>query len=361
MYFERPVHVAACGAYLPSTRITTAEALARGYITERDRAEADYQAIAVEEELYPGAMAARAARTAVGRAAVAPEEIDLVVYASNHRHGHRHFWSPASYVQRAVEARRAFAFNVSAGCTAQVAMSDLAAAYLLADPRRRAAVVVAADRHSGSPVNRWTGDFGIFFGDGAAAVVYSRSPGVARVLCVNTRTVAELEEVHRLEAEHAQTSETWAGEYDVRETKRRFIAKHGAKRLSEVTNEVTDELFQLSLAEAGLAPRDISRLVLPNLGRKLMEATYFRFCEGQLDRCLWPSVGRSIGHVGPADQILGLNHLLETESVRPGELLALMGAGAGFSWSCMIVEVLPHDRSRAAGAPPLPTSLPLAG
>lgn len=345
MYFQTPVYVAGCGTYLPAKRVSPEEAMASGLVPEREAREADYASVAVEDELFPPAMASRAARLAMDRASVRPDDVAVVVYTANHRHGHRIFWSPASFVQRELGVKRAFAFNVYAACTAQIAMSDVVLSYLLADPSRSAAVVVASDRYSGSPVSRWTSDYGIFMGDGAAAVVYSRLGGVARVLSVNTRTLAELEEVHRMDTPHEQSAATLASEYDVRETKKRYMASHGPSRLAQATREVTSELWQRSLAEAGIASRDVKKIVLPNLGRKLMEAAYFELCENQLDRTLWSTLGRSIGHLGPADQILGLDHLLETGAVRAGDHVALLGAGAGFSWSCMILEVLsPADR-----------------
>jgi 3-oxoacyl-[acyl-carrier-protein] synthase-3 len=47
-----------------------------------------------------------------------------------------------------------------------------------------------------------------------------------------------------------------------------------------------------------------------------------------------------VGHLGAGDQICGFNHLLETDRVRPGDRVMLLGVGAGFSWSCAVLEVL---------------------
>jgi 3-oxoacyl-[acyl-carrier-protein] synthase-3 len=336
-------YLAGCAAYVPETRITIDEARARGFIDDDDARATAYASITVEDALFPAEMAVRAARAAIARARLRPEDVALCVYSATHRHGHRFFWSPAAYLQREIGAEDAFAINVSAGCTAQMAASELALAYLAARPQRRAVLVVAADRYSASPINRWKSDYGLFLADGAAAAVYGRDPGVARVLSIHSQTVGELEAVHRMGTELPQTSENWMAEYNIRETKKRYMAENGTDRLKDATNRVTERLLDRCLEEAGLTRKDIRYFVLPNLGRKLMEATYFNLCEGRLDRCLWESLGRRIGHVGPADQVIGLTYLLETGAVCPGDVVALIGAGAGFTWSCMLLRIEPHD------------------
>ena len=52
------------------------------------------------------------------------------------------------------------------------------------------------------------------------------------------------------------------------------------------------------------------------------------------------SWGRRTGHVGGADQLTGLAELVETGAAGPGDRVMLVGIGAGFSWTCAVVEVL---------------------
>jgi 3-oxoacyl-[acyl-carrier-protein] synthase-3 len=49
---------------------------------------------------------------------------------------------------------------------------------------------------------------------------------------------------------------------------------------------------------------------------------------------------REVGHLGPADQMAGLSHLCAEGLLSPGDRCVLMGVGAGFTWSCAVLEII---------------------
>jgi 3-oxoacyl-[acyl-carrier-protein] synthase-3 len=55
-------------------------------------------------------------------------------------------------------------------------------------------------------------------------------------------------------------------------------------------------------------------------------------------RTTW-SLGRTTGHVGSADHLIGLHHLLSTGAVAAGDRILLFGGGTGFTCTLVLVEV----------------------
>src|SRR4051794_1607721 len=135
MRFDTPLYLAGCAAWLPETSECAEAAVAAGRYDASEREASGYESVLVCEDLAPPEMAARAAASALERSGHAPDALDLVVHASIYHQGHD-FWSPASYVQDAVGAANAIAVNVNQMCNGGAAALELAAGYLLADPRR---------------------------------------------------------------------------------------------------------------------------------------------------------------------------------------------------------------------------------
>lgn len=115
-------------------------------------------------------MALVAAERALAAAGVKAQDVDLIAVTSIHRHGHQRLWSPASWLQSRLGATRALPFTVNQGCNAQLLVLDLVTG-LLGAQGRRTALVVATDRFAESGFDRFTADYGIVYGDGAAAMV----------------------------------------------------------------------------------------------------------------------------------------------------------------------------------------------
>jgi len=97
--------------------------------------------------------------------------------------------------------------------------------------------------------------------------------------------------------------------------------------------------FQRALHESRTELKDITRFVVPHVGRILLEREYFAALRIPESATTWPW-GRRIGHLGAGDQIAGFGHLVETNALQPGQRCLLMGVGAGFTWTCAVIELL---------------------
>ncbi|MGH3381139.1 MAG: ketoacyl-ACP synthase III family protein [Actinoallomurus sp.] len=293
-----------------------------------------YVSVTVSDGQAPPEMAVRAGVLAVGRSGVAPGEVALLLHASAWFQG-VDYWPAASYVHREVLGanRRAPALDVAQMCGGALGAVELAASHLMAVRSRRAVLVTTADRFEAPGLDRWRGDVGgIVYGDGAAAVVLARE-GFARLLSVGTVVDTGLEAMYRGVEEFSVRP---GREVDIRARRRAFMA--GTAGVADRTTAGLSEAIELALEEAGVKLGDVARFVFPNVGLTTLRTRYLEPFGLEVAATAW-EWGRRTGHVGAADQLTGLAELVETGAVGPGDRVMLVGIGAGFSWTCAVVEV----------------------
>ncbi|MGC4952163.1 ketoacyl-ACP synthase III family protein [Actinomadura citrea] len=304
-----------------------------------DRKADAYASVAVATDEAPPEMAAAAARLALDRSGLPPSGVALLLHASAWFQG-VDYWPAASYVHREVlgdDGRRAPALDVQQMCAGALGALELAASYLAADASRASALVTTADRFTDPGFDRWRGDVrGIVYGDGAAAAVLARE-GFARLLAVSTVVDTALEGMYRGDEPFAAAP---GRRVDVR-ARRAAFAAHARQlvgSLAERTTAGLSEAVGRTLDEAGLKLADVSRFAFPNVGLHVLRTRYAEPLGLDVERTTW-DWGRRTGHVGAADQLTGLTHLVETGRVGPGDRVLLVGIGAGFAWTCAAVEI----------------------
>ncbi len=282
-------------------------------------------------------MAARAARLALRRAGT--DRADLVLHASTYHQGHD-MWAPASYVQRVAlgDGAGCPAFDVRQMSNGGLAALELAAGYLTASPERSTALVTTGDRFCPPGFDRWTSDPGTLYADGGTALVLSSRGGFARLLSLVTVSDPGLEGMQRGRRAFGAAPLEHGSPVDVESARRGFVGDHGLDRVLDRIDAGQEEAMDRALSEAGLKIADVSRFVLPNLGRARMRAHFFDKFEIDPDRTTW-DWGRRIGHLGAGDQFAGLDHLVASAGLLPGQRCLLAGVGAGFTWSSAVVEM----------------------
>lgn len=333
------LYIAGCAAFLPP-EVTAEEAVARGECSAAEAARTGITSVTVAGPGDSGpALAAGAATRALDRAGHHRSDIGLVLHATLYDQGHD-LWSSAAYVQSlalpgdhepcpALEVRQ-----VSNGGMAAV---ELGAAFLRAGTARPAVLLTAGDVFGPPGFDRWHSDPGTVYADGGAALVLSRTGGFARLRSLVTVSEPRLEGMHRGDHPFALPEEG-PRRVDLDECKRQFLDRVGRQSAIAWVSGGQRRALTRALEEAGVELADIDRFVLPHLGRRRLEATYFRPFGIDPERTTWPW-SRGVGHLGGGDQFAGLAHLVETKQVAPGDRVLLVGVGAGFTWSAAVVEV----------------------
>ncbi|XTZ15583.1 ketoacyl-ACP synthase III family protein [Micromonospora echinospora] len=341
------LYVVGTGRRLPPV-MTLAEAERAGLCERRQVWRTEVQSVCVSEDESGPEMAAHAARSALRQAGARPAEIDLVLHADTWYQGHD-MWAPASYVQREVLGNSCPAIEVRQMSNGGLCALELAVGYLLGDPTRTSALVTTGDRFCAPGFDRWRSDPGTVFGDAGTAVVVSRRPGFARLRSIVTVADAGLEQMQRGVDPFGPVPFSARACVDVEKVRQDFVRNSGLDGILDRIDRGQSEAIERALADAEVKLADIDWFVLPNLGRGRLNAHFLNKFAIDPDRTTW-SWGRQVGHLGAGDQIAGLGQIADSGVLRPGQRCLLAGVGAGFTWSCAVVEMLrrPPTASRPA-------------
>ncbi|MFI7026837.1 ketoacyl-ACP synthase III family protein [Micromonospora sp. NPDC049900] len=330
------VRVAGVAAYVPG-RTRVRDAVADGRCSQRLATQTGLDAVSVSSDESGPELAVRAAELAVKRSGHTPDEVALLLHATVYHQGHD-VWAPASYIQRMVLGNRCPALEVRQLSNGGLAALDLAAAYLTAAPRRAAALLTTGDRFCPPGFDRWNSDPGTVYGDAGTALVLSRHAGFARLLSLVTVSESDLEGLHRGDDPFGAAPLAQRQPVDLDAVKKAFVARTGVSYSISRVVAGQSEAVDRALAEAGLTFADVDRFVLPHFGLRRLTSSYLR--PWQLDRAVttwaWAS---TVGHLGAGDQFSGLAHLVESGTLRPGERVLLAGVGAGYTWTCAVLEI----------------------
>ena len=263
---------------------------------------------AVEESSTDLAVAA--ARSALEQAQLEAEEIDLVIVATSTPD----FTMPstACLVQGRLGAQHALAFDIVNACAGFVYAFDAATRYLQSGDLRNA-LVIGVDRGSRlvDPHDRSTS---VFFGDGAGAAVIS-SRGAGRVLAskLHSRGTSEPLSVPVGGTMTMDGKAIW-------------------NFATEVLPSTVRELCDL----AGVAVDEI-KLLVPHQANRNILAAAAETLGLPLDR-----VAINIDRYGNtlAGSIpIALDEALAAGRAQPGDIVALVGFGAGLAWGGLLLQL----------------------
>ena len=127
----------------------------------------------VEKNVSTSDLGAQAALRALDAAGLSPEDLDFIITGTNSPD--MFFPCTGCFIQAKIGAKKAAAFDVSAGCTSFIHALSLADKFIKEDPSRKVMVLGAEIM---SKVTDWT-DRGtcVLFGDGAGAVILAGEEG----------------------------------------------------------------------------------------------------------------------------------------------------------------------------------------
>jgi 3-oxoacyl-[acyl-carrier-protein] synthase-3 len=332
------VYLTATGTDL-APRVAVADAVAQGLCPQDVALTTDALSVAVapDTEFAPD-MAARAAAQALARSSeVDAGEIDLLLHATVYYQGHD-LWAAPSYVQRVAVGNRCPAIEIRQLSNGGMAALELAASYLAAGQDRCAALVTASDTFRRPGFDRWRSDPGTLYADGGVAAILSRRPGFARLRSLVSVSDPDLEGMHRGDDPYGVAPFSVRSPMDLDVWKRAFVSRTGRSFSIARVAAGEQEVLKRALAEAETELDDINWFVLPHFGRKRLELGLLRHLRIDAERTTW-SWNRGVGHLGAGDQLASIDHLARTGALLPGQRCLLFGVGAGFSWSCGVLEI----------------------
>ncbi|ARQ69522.1 ketoacyl-ACP synthase III family protein [Streptomyces marincola] len=332
------LYIASLGTRLPPP-LAVADAVASGSCAPGVARASRMRSVVVSDGESGPELAAGAASVALDRAGGrAAADVDLVLHAHVYHQGHV-VWAPASYVQRVTVGGHCPAFQVQQASNGGLGAVELASAYLLAAPERSAALVTTGDRFAPPRFDRFGSDPGTVYADGGTALLLSRRGGFARLRSLVTVSEPELEGMHRGDDPFGAAPFEHRPMVDLDAHKRDFVERHSLSFSIARVGAGQRAAIKQALSRAGAGLADMDRVALPHLGHRRLRSGYFRAFGLDEERTTW-HWSRTVGHLGAGDPIAGLDHLVGSGELRAGQLALLVSVGAGFTWSCAVVEML---------------------
>lgn len=310
------IHVQSIGLHRATEWMSPAEAKAAG-LCDDDFPEDDLKGVQIVPGVPAIDMAVTAAREAIGRANRTPAEIGMLLHATSLWNGPEE-WSPAGYVLRELGCPDSSGQVLNQGCNGMLAALELATSWIaLRDATRAALITTATAVHNSPTVDRWhSAGHGIAIGDGGAALLIGRQPGIAEISAVNSTTVPQMEGIQRGDLPLLEPDPPLRPKIDVMARARENAAKPGhdvVEFVGLMMQAYRTTMFR-SLDDVDIGPDDLTRVLVPNVGAAHIGVTMLQQLGLPLSRSSW-DYGRSIGHVGASDYALALEHLITSGEV----------------------------------------------
>lgn len=271
-------------------------------------------------------LAANAGAAALEMSGHAPTDVDLIILATSTPDD---LFGSAAQVQAALGASRAVAFDLTAACSGFL-FSLVTAAQYMRTGVYQTVLVIGAD-----VLSRWT-DWSdrrtcVLFGDGAGAVVLQASDR-DRLLGFELRSDGTLNGC--LNLSYSSTSAEIAGGKTVQHGTFQPITMNG-KEVYRFAVKRVPEIIEKALFHAGLTPDNIDWLLLHQANQRILDAV--------ADRLKVPServisnMSRH-GNTSAASIPIALDEAVRAGHIKPGDVIASSGFGAGLSWGAAIFE-----------------------
>ena len=339
------VGIVGYGLYLPST-----------YLEARDIAaatEGKWSEQAVREKLgikrkpMPGRedgtqeMAVYAAKDALQRSQIEPDEIDLILCIGE-EYKEYGLTTSGIYIQEQIGARRAWAVDVQQRCNSTIVALKMAKDMLLADEDLQTVLIVGGYRN-GDLIDYTDADASFMYNLGAGAGAFIVRKGYTRNRILGTHIVTDgslsrTVGVRYLGTTHPIESLSHDEAARLRERGNRSLTVLDSEKMKTRLNEVSMSNWMTcvdrALEKSGLQRKDIDFLNVlhfkPSMYHHLLEELGLR-----RDQSVYLD---ETGHIGHVDQMIAIDEGLRQGRLRDGAVMVVLAAGIGYVWGASVIH-----------------------
>ena len=272
-------------------------------------------------------LATQAAKKALATANLDPKDVELIIVATVTPE--MVFPSTASFVQRALKAKKAWVFDLAAACSGFVYGLSIVQQFLESG-RLNNALVIGAETLT--KITDWT-DRGscILFGDGAGAVVLQREEDGRRGILYSTMH----SDGNRWEALNCQA---YGSRYPVNrklddpkkiymQIKGREVYQQAIRRIVETVNDC--------LKACDLSIDDITMLVSHQMNARIIESAAKRL--KLPDEKVFINISE-YGNTSAASVPIAFDDCVRKGRIKRGDIVILVAFGAGLTWGANMIE-----------------------
>lgn len=329
MGVSRPAKVIGLGFYLPEKVLTNADLEKMVDTTDewiRTRTGIKERRI-IEENQASSDLGYEAAKRALDDAKLAPSQVDLIIVATISPD--MLFPSTACLVQAKIGAKNAAAFDVGAACagfTYAIAIGD----QFIRSGTYHNILLIGVEVLS--KFTDWQDrSTCVLLGDGAGAIVLAPSnengEGVLSSYLGADGDLAELLHMPGGGSLHPATYETIDQRLHYLKMKGNELFKHAVRLMVAAANTV--------LNQCGLTSRDVAWLIPHQANIRIIEAVAKRL--GIPMEKVYLNISR-YGNMSSASTATALCEAVKEGKVKKGDIVVLVGFGAGLTWSSCVIK-----------------------
>ena len=320
--------IIATGSYLPPKVLTNSDLekmvdtteewiLSRSGIRERR---------IVEKDVVTSDLGTQAARRALEMVGLSPEDLDFIITATNSPD--MFFPCTGCFIQAKIGAKKAAAFDVSAGCTSFIHGLSLADLLIKENPSRKVMVVGAEIM---SKVTDWSDRATcVLFGDGAGAVILVGEEGERGVLSTHLHSDGSLWELLYMPG----GGTAYPASHETVDRCMHSI-KMAGNQLFKVAVRALADVSQEALKYNGLTSGDIDAMIPHQANIRIIEAAA-KLIDFPMDK-VYLNIEK-YGNTSSATIPIALDEMQRGGKLKAEDLILLCSFGTGVTWGGAVIR-----------------------
>lgn len=289
--------------------------------------------VALEEDTTSG-MAVKAAKIAIERAKIDPQDIDFVVFAT--LSPDYYFPGPGVMIQKELGLRTVGALDIRNQCSGFIYALSIADQYIKTGMYKNILIIGSEVHSKGLDMTTRGRGVSVIFGDGAGAAILTREEDTTKGV-LSTHLHSEGQHAEELALIAPGMGKRWVTDI-LKENNPddesyfpymngQFVFKNAVVRFSEVINE--------GLEANNLQVSDINMLVPHQANLRISQfiQNKFKLTDDQVYNNI-----QKYGNTTAASIPIALTEAWEQGKVKEGDLVVLAAFGSGFTWASAIIR-----------------------
>ncbi len=324
------VKISGTGNYLPQSKVSSSEldnrlGLPQGAVEKKSGLVSRHFASSHETTSYMGAKAAIAA---IENAGITLNDFDAIISACGVSEQPIPCTAALIQKQLGLESSSISCFDVNSTCLSFITALDVAS-YLIEGGRFKRILIVSSDIAS-SGINWNDMETCTIFGDGAAACIVEKSDGGSRILASHHITDSSGSTFCQFEAGGTRIPPLQSAENPMSS-----LFFMDGKKVFKLASKMLENMIEQLFDKAGITLDDV-RWVVPHQASLLaMHHIRKRF---NIPDHKFVNIYAHHGNQISASIPTAFHHLVQTEVINRGDMVFLMGTGAGLSAGGIILE-----------------------
>lgn len=279
-------------------------------------------------------MGTKAARIAIAKAGLTPDDIDFIVFAT--LSPDYYFPGPGVLVQEQLGIKEIGALDVRNQCSGFVYAVSVADQFIKTGMYRHILVIGSEIHSAGLDISDRGRGVSVIFGDGAGAVVLSASDSSNGGGILSTHLHSEGKHAKELALLSPNTLD-WVPEIVKRNDpddvsfypymNGNFVFKHAVTRFAEVILE--------ALSANNLQLSDLSMLIPHQANLRISQFIQQKF--GLADHQVYNNIMR-YGNTTAASIPIALSEAVQEGAIKQGDVVCLAAFGSGFTWASALIR-----------------------